>query len=134
MLAQMYSVQELDRSVRTDFELPSDPYSDDPEVADKAGDYLRELGLFFYRDEENVRGIVLQPNNLEEVITEMSGFVAFKHLVQLDENDFTPLAWSKATPSIIEKNGDDRAWLHFNSKRYIETVSASAIKTGVIAS
>ena len=68
MLAQMYSIRELDRSIRVEFDIPQDPYDRDEVKSDEAGDYLRALGIFFYRDEENQFAIVLQPDDDSKLI------------------------------------------------------------------
>jgi hypothetical protein len=130
MLAQFYSTELLDRKLRTTFELPTDPYDKDKEVAQKAFEYLKAFSIFFYRDVENSNGVVidLEDGNPESFF-DRKGFIGYKHLVDLDMNTFVVLPWRKSTPEKISQEGDDRAWLHFNEERFIHTVSSSQVWT-----
>ena len=130
MLAQMYSIRELDRSIRVEFDIPQDPYDRDEVKSDEAGDYLRALGIFFYRDEENQFAIILQPDDDNpEAIFDRKGFFGFRQLVELHPRQFTVMPWKMTTPEKWKKEGDDRAWLAFNEKKYLEEVSINHIKT-----
>ena len=129
MLAHMYTIKEWDRSIRTTFEIPQDPYDPDDTLADEAKEYLRSLGVFFYRDEENLNGIVLETDD-EESIFDKRGFTAYKQLASL--KNFTIEPWfdtkSKDALDKIAKEGDDRAWLLFNEEKYVLEVRESSVR------
>ena len=131
MLAQMFSIKPLPRELRCTFELPEDPYDSNEELSDKACDYLRELGIFFYRDESCIFGIVIQLDDGDtEPITDRIGFFGYKQLVNLHPRRFTPVEWEKPSKEQVAKEGDAKAWLIFNEKRLIYGVTESAVKSG----
>ena len=127
MLAQMYSTKEFPRSIRTTFEIPEDPYSDDPAKKQRAVNFLQSLGVFFYRDETNIKGVVIDDGG-EEPIEDRRGFKAYKILVNLDSDLFRVLPWEKPTRAKIEKEGDDKAWLFFNERVIVLRVTEDVVR------
>jgi hypothetical protein len=130
MLTQLYTVEKLDRTVRATFELPQDPYDEDPEEAKLAADYLRNLGVFFYRDEEFSDGIIVDQKNGTEIL-DREGFIGYKYLVDLDPDTFKVLEWPDSTSrdarDRIRANGDNLAWMIWEQQRRIRKVTEGAV-------
>lgn len=121
MLAQFYSTLELDVEVRRTFKLPSDPYTDAAGV-----EYLRDLGVIFYRDEIHSEGVIIQPKDKEEPIEETGGFLTHYYEVEMD-SEGSPVPWNKPSKEIIQKNGDDLAWIKFNQQRIVERFNSAVV-------
>jgi len=121
-MAQMYSLKEFDSSLRTEMQLPANPYH-----SEEAVEYLKNLGVFFYRDQDHAEGIIIQPDEMSEDINKTGNFMSYYFEVGF-LGDGTPEPWDKASQEIISKNGDDRAWLAFNKQRVVHTFTETAIK------
>ena len=138
MQCQMYSLKPFDKKLRTEFVLPHDPYSTYEEDVLVATEYLRSLGVFFFRDEINPEAIIIEHGS--PVMTERSGFLAYYSAVELEFNldrqgaeEFTDIGvapWDRPSAEIIKKNGDDRAWLSFNQTVTIMKVELTRITRG----
>ena len=120
MMAQMYSVREFDEDLRTKFQLPADPYQSDSGV-----EYLKELGVFFYRDQDHGAGIIIQQG--DEPIQDTGNFLSHYFDVSLGP-DGSPNSWDRPSSEIVSKNGDDRAWLFFNKQRVVHSFDHFAIR------
>ena len=121
MQIQFYAKTELDTELRTTFKLPADPYTDDSGV-----DYLRQLGVIFYRDADHAEGIVIQPADSDDPIEQTGGFLAHYSEVELS-GEGTPVTWEKPTSDIVTKRGDDLAWRLFNQQRIVEKFDSLAV-------
>lgn len=121
MMAQMYSRKEFDLKLRTEFQLPADPYSSEDAVA-----YLKDLGVIYYRDQAHGEGVIIQPDDVEERIEDTGNFLTFYSEIELTPEG-SPAPWRKASPEIISRNGDDKAWLLFNSHRIIQRFNSFSI-------
>ena len=121
MMVQMYSRKEFDPETRTKFELPADPYSSEDAVA-----YLKDLGVFYYRDQAHGEGVIIQPDDVDNPIEDTGNFLAFYSEVDLTDTG-VPAAWDNASREIVSKNGDDKAWLFFNRQRVTLKFTSFAI-------
>jgi len=132
MFAQIYTLKPLPREARTQFELPEDPYADPGEDLELALKYLRDLGVFFYRDEEYHSGVIIDPEIGEEMV-DREGFIGYKYLVDLDPDTFKVLEWDDANArrvrERVELHGDNYSWLIWEQERRIRRVTESAIHT-----
>lgn len=121
---QFYAHTEIPNPMRSVFELPGDPFDDDPEIARVGKDYLYKLSVFFYRDELHDRGIIV-----DKSFADKNGFPAWLYSAVLDSNDLKIGGWDKPTLEITEKNGDDRAWLSWSEPRNILSIDEYVVKT-----
>ena len=119
-MAQMYSMSEFDEELRTSFQLPADPYQSDEGV-----NYLKDLGVFFYRDQEHGAGIIIQQG--DEPVESTGNFLSYYFDVSIGP-DGTPNSWSQPSQDIIAKNGDDKSWLFFNKQRVVHSFDHFAIR------
>lgn len=147
MQCQMYHLKPLDKSIRTEFRLPFNPYFDD-EDGEEAIEYLRGLGVFFYRDEENSEGILITPHphycdgtgvRVEVPVEDWGGFLAYKSACDLnfdlesqEEDEFEDIevvTWERPKREYVKKWGDDRAWLNWNEQLQIVRVEPVRVVT-----
>lgn len=117
--AQMYSVRPLDVKVRKDFVLKGDPYRHQTDAgARDAVEFLRSLGVVFWRDEFTPTGLLIQPDDADPTpVSERAGWLGYKSSLMLETDGKTFIriaAWERPSPQIVRKNGDDRAWIEFN--------------------
>lgn len=130
MQAQMYSLREFPIELRETFELPGDPYSEDSENEKAGKEYLRGLGVFFYRDEEHGEGIIIDPEDGNETpIDERVGFMAWKCSCDLDEDNLDVTDWPKPTRKHIKKHGDAKAWMEWNVVKTIMEFNETRVVT-----
>ena len=121
----MYGLRELDQSVRKSFNLVCNPYDVKNESHKEVMEYLKSLGIIFYRDENNPSGILIQPDNGEEHIADKRSFPACKFSFDLNvmpKKSFKNIGiakWKNTTPQYLQKHGDDLAWLEFNRSVFI---------------
>jgi hypothetical protein len=120
MMVQMYSVSEFDTNMRVNFQLPADPYR-----SDEAVEYLKNLGVFFYRDQEHAAGIIIQQG--DEPVEDTGNFLAHYFDVDLGP-DGVPVSWDSPSSQIVSKNGDDKAWLFFNKQRVVHSFDHFSIR------
>ena len=81
MMAQMYSKEEFSKDMRLYFKLPADPYQSDDGV-----DYLRDLGVFFYRDQSHSGGVIIQHDESDGLIEDSGNFLAYYFDVELSSD------------------------------------------------
>lgn len=128
MLTQLYSIRPIPASFRTTFQLPDDPYMHPTPESVIA--YLTNLGIFFYRDEDYAHGIILDVDGQD--VAQMKNFVAFKTLVNLDSEEYTPLDFDASDREMdkrLKKHGDTKMWLVFNQEKRIRKVTENAVNS-----
>ena len=129
----MYGLNEFPSFLRGSFQLPSDPY----DVGKDALDYLRNLGVVFYRSEDHPIGIIIEPDDFSESIREKRGFNGFRFQCIIGEDcDDIPYKiqqWeSEDDPDqhakIVAKHGDDFSWLIWNEPKLIHEINSYEVK------
>ena len=128
---QMYSLREFPKHLRTGFVLPGDPY-----VLPQAIEYLRELWVIFYRDENHGDGLVIQPADSGEPIQDRVGYLAYNLSCGLSSPDQSPVivkSWSGDPSSqkyreYIAKHGDDKAWFIWNKIVVIQSLNSGTVQ------
>lgn len=119
---QFYTLKELPVELRGTFSLDSNPYLDE-----KALDFLKPYGIFFYRDEFHPHGILLSPD--EEEITKKFGFEAFRYIVKMETDNKNFCRVGKWASGMTQKTFKDKwAWLEFGRKKTIMAVSKQSVK------
>lgn len=138
MLIQMYSLTPLDTSVRASFELKCLPTDDHPS-RDEVINYLKSLGVIYFRDEETNAVTLIEPeDDNPELLVDRVGYKAYVSLVQLDEETLTPLPWAvgggpqmaRKRETLIQRNGDDLQWLQWNAEKSVTRISYDAVYLG----
>ena len=146
MHCQMYSLKEFSIELRTHFRLPTYPYDEDEARANLSLEYLRQYGVFFFRDDEHGHGVIIPPVDDLNII-DRSGFIAYRSMCELefDTEDYADdewqeiydafenvgvTGWEKPTKKYVEKKGDDRAWLEFNRQVMIVTFNEEIVRLG----
>jgi len=114
----------LPDDIRSNFELPAWPYTDNPEHYQLFIDYLTKLTVFWYEDDSvNGDGVGVDPivlhNHLQHASKE--GGLCFHYTVYVDDNTFRvkqfPLSMlnkDKGLKQLSEAKGDTNAWLDFD--------------------
>ena len=125
MLITMYSLEKFPNEVRSEFELPVWPYSNEEGDYEEFQKYMHELTVFRYADsdmEVDGRDVSMPLTNLlakEEDIP----FMAFVNSVYVDD-DFVPIkwpAWQDKHNPLIQKlasnpiTSDMLAWTNWNT-------------------
>ena len=108
---QMYALSEIPSLVRVSFELPGDPYDKSKAISDRGIEYLKKLGVFFYRDELHQHGVVIEPEGSELPILQRLNFQAYYYQGTLDFDTLKVSEWATVDDAIVSKKGDDKAWL-----------------------
>ena len=121
---QFYSTKELPLTMRTLFELPGDPYDKNESIKNSGLEYLKTLGIFFYRDELHGAGVII-----DNTVLETHGFPAWKYSCVLDFDNLRIDAFEEPTPEYIENKGDDRAWLEWGVPRQILSVNEFSVQS-----
>lgn len=116
---QVYSLRPLPDDLRLNFELPGDPYDASTEIAGKALEFLKTLGVFFYRDEEHSEALIIEPDDLTGSIIEKVPIAAYKCGGVLSYEELVIVGWERPTKVYVDKHGDDRAWLHWNEVKNV---------------
>jgi hypothetical protein len=129
---QMYAVRQIHVDVLRSFSLPADPYFEPTDGSENnAIAELQRLGVVFYRDEFNSEGILIQPNDGDPTpLAERRGFRCWRYsgLLETDERTYLRIApWSKASKTIIQKYGDDRAWTVRGSLHNVESMEPTRV-------
>ena len=70
----LYSFEAFSEELKGTFQPPIGPYRKDADVS-----YLKDLTVFFYRDEFHSEGVVIPSEEID--VFHAGGFKAFKHLV-----------------------------------------------------
>ena len=119
---QFYTLKEIPTDLRGTFSLDSNPYLDE-----KALDFLKPYGIFFYRDEFHPHGILMNPE--EGDITKQFGFEAFRYIVKMETDNKSFCRVGKWASGMTQKTFKDKwAWLEFGRKRTIMAVSKQSVK------
>lgn len=124
MFVKFYTFQPLDDSIRTTFELPAWPYTNNPEHYKLFEDYLKENSIFLYEDSIDKDG-ELDVNyaiSLPLDIDPEKSFTAFRFEGVLDGDtlaikDFPAAQLRNPKFSIARVNehyGDTKAWFAWN--------------------
>lgn len=126
---QVYSIRPLEPSVRVSFRLTEDPYT-----SINARDYLKSLGVVFFRDERHGFGIIIEPDDGDPVsITERVGWAGFKSSCELDDTGHVQ-EWERHVSTevkyakILKKHGDARMWLHWNKEHRMLKLTQDDVK------
>lgn len=135
MQFQMYGIKELPNHVRKTFNLPSNPYE---EGREEALEYLRELGIVFFRDNYHTSGVIIDQEEQGSTL-KIAGVKGFKFSAICDDDDtFTPQMWNSEDHSdagltyeqYVEKYGDDRSWMLWNVPCFITKVTRNSVTSG----
>ena len=117
---QMYSLQKIADIVRISFELPGDPYSDDPSISKPGIEYLKSLGVFFYRDEMHQNGVIIEPDDDDPLpMVARHNFPAFYYQGNLDSDTLKIQVWNVVTDEVVKKKGDDRSWIKWGEHKNV---------------
>lgn len=133
--AQLYSIPKLQQELRTSFKLPADPYdvpddrwsSMDHVGNEAAVNYLRDLGVIFWRDEYNTAGVMIDPEDGGPVLPDRRHFAAHRHALMLSSLTGEPTVWPlprnwedrQKYTRYVDRKGDDKAWLIWNKETTI---------------
>lgn len=120
---QMYGMKPFPRELRLTFQLFSDPY--DIGEDNKTIGYLRDLGVVFYRDDRFGIGVIIEPDDGNEMLMrDRSGWMCYSNMCIIDKQTGRVISWPmpnfRNKPALIQrdkkvaKEGDDKAWLVFN--------------------
>lgn len=144
----MYSLISWDQELRRKFYLPYDPYyfGDDSEktkASEAALQHLRNLGVFFYRDDDHSTGLILKPNtpNVPEYIKEDTQFACedplavFAFNCEVSYPVITPVEWDPPEDrsmqfkyqTQVDKYGDARKWYRFNKECLLRQVQRGMV-------
>jgi len=107
---QMYSVRELSRDVQ----LAGDPYEEEA-----AQERLKELGVFFWRDEEHTQGVVLD-------VPQLPAKCFYQQLI-VDDEEWTADVWDSPPDGYVERHGDDFSWIVNNQSATVSEVTKQAV-------
>jgi len=135
IMIQMFGVRELEPEVRTEFQLPCDPYSLDEEDVKKVQKYLQALGIVYYRSHVYPEGVLVEREGLD--LLEDQGWKAFRFSCILDTATFEPKSWTppldherekrRVQREYAEKHGDDRSWFRWNEPTLIKSLTESRV-------
>ena len=147
---QMYSLIEWDMELRTKFYLPYDPYyyGDDTEKlqsATSSKNYLRQLGVFFFRDDDHAIGLLQRPTtkNVPEMIQDGEQFhcedplPVFVFMCEVTYPVMEFIEWDKPKDAaeaqkyerVINRYGDAKKWLRFNHEMLLVKATTGMITT-----
>ncbi len=108
---QMYSLTQIPNTLRVSFELPGDPYDTVRSISDAGKAYLKELGVFFYRDEVHQHGVIIEADDEADSVRGRLNFPAYYYHGILHFDTLKIVEWTTADDTLIKKKGDDKAWL-----------------------
>jgi len=121
---QMYAVRPWDQKMRQEFKLPGDPYEGDREAIE----YLRELGVVFYRDQDHADAVLIQPDDEDQTpITERRGWLGYKVSCVLMKGTREIADWDKPDERHIRKYGDAKAWVHWNVACHVQELDEQKV-------
>jgi len=146
---EMYSLNSWDNGLRKQFCLGYDPYffnetSVEGIAAHKARELLQSLGVFYYRDSENSKGLLLSPNNGsnfhlftgDDKIFEppircyfFTAHVLYPAIRPIDFICPSNITKAKGFLKYKEKWGDTKQWLEWNSSKNVLHMTSKFIKT-----
>ena len=144
MLITLYSENMFPDNLRADFELPSWPYSEDPEDREDFENYMKSLSVFRYDDSDTE----IDGRNVSYPISiklwekpKQAPFYAYINSVYVDDS-FKPIIWpggESESESRLEKlrnhkiASDMLAWSHWNVKCEVEALTDSMIKRKILS-
>jgi len=136
--AHIYSIKKLPQELRAEFKLDAYPFSisEIGPLPDVLEAYFKKYGIVHYRDEIRKYGILCQPDDDDEtLIYERSGFLAYRSHVVLIYKGMSPSQWNPAGDpakyrKIVKRHGDDYAWMIWNERVVIQTISETAVQLG----
>lgn len=134
-LVSLYSLEPLPKEIRGTFKLPKWPFKDGergPAPAETI-DYLQKLSVVHYRDELNRYPLLVQLIGQTKSVREMHGFRAYFSMAMLNYKNMKIAQWSdKGNPEnygkLIEKHGDDFAWLRWNEDKIIAEMTGDIVR------
>ena len=148
---EMYGLCQWEGALRRRFCLGYDPYFYSPGTregiaADNARQLLQQLGVFYYRDDQNSKGILLTPTAGAEA-SRLSGMdmvfnpaltayffnvkVIYPAIAPVDYE--TPIKVTQAARFIEykEKWGDTKHWLHWNDEVKVVRVTPGVVRRAI---
>jgi len=128
----MYGVKRFDDEIRRSFRLPGNPYSM-KEKGIAARTYLKSLGIFFYRDEDNASAVIIDDG--VDPILDRVGFIGFLSRGILSRETMAIGEWDKPKSQAEEadilkykeKNGDTKSWLVWNKEGTVINLTSAQI-------
>jgi len=117
----IYGLKKFDIELRCSFKLPGNPYSM-KEKGIAAREYLKSLGVFFYRDEDNASAVIIEDGG--DPILDRVGFTGFLSRGILSRETMAIGEWDKPKSQVEkadmlkykEKSGDVKSWLIWNKE------------------
>lgn len=105
--------------------------------------HLRNLGVFFYRDDDHATGLILRPTLAEvpEYIEEDKPFKCedplnvFQFFGEMEYPVMQPVAWEKPKDrsmlfrynQLVDKYGDAKKWYRFNKEQMLRQVERGMV-------
>lgn len=118
----MYSVRPFPNWIRAGFVLLEDPYDPNAEKTGSVFSFLRELGVVFYRDEDNPRGLIF--DELESLVFPMK---LYKCTCALDADELKVLKWETPTAENRANHGDDMEWWYWNREVMVQGITPTEV-------
>ena len=130
----VYSLKPFPQEIRSTFAMPGNPYSV-KEKGDEAREFFRRLGGFFYRDQDNARAVIIEPNDGDIPILDRTGFNAFhirgilnRQTMEIGQWDDPRSINMKADQEKYkEKHGDLKSWMIWNKEGVVVSVGEDQI-------
>lgn len=146
---EMYSLVPWDNQLRKQFCLGYDPYyfkegSAEGVAASNARELLQSLGVFYYRDIENSKGLLLQPSQGDgcekfvgkDVILDpplscyfFTANVLYPAIRPIDYTAPENITRAENYLNYKEKWGDTKQWLEWNTPKTIIHVTSKFVKS-----
>jgi hypothetical protein len=124
---QMYSVKEFSKDLRENFKLSYNPYHTKNETErQEVLDYLKNLGVIFYRDDRNGLGILIQPDQ-ETKVRKMQNFGAWKYGCALEDSGVVA-EWPEKSEPHIEAYGDNYIWMHWAKAVHVISIDERRVQ------
>lgn len=127
IIVQMYSVQPIAQEHRSTFELPADPYSNTIEDVQQCREYLKGLGLIYFRDEDNSEGLVFN-QLIDGKSKPIHNTPAFYSMAVLDRHELTIQRIPNIREDKLKKAGDDFWWMKWNEKVTIKSLTFKQVR------
>lgn len=129
---QLYSHKPLEQSVRESFGL--DNY---PQESEEVKEYLKGLGIVFYRDDVAKHGIIIPPDDkpLGESLVDDIGWIAYYSLLELDAitlqiREFEVPEYREDAIKFkarCDKVGDTKSWFVWNKQVVVNKMTEAAV-------
>jgi len=121
----MYAIGEMPKEMHAEFQMPGDPYN-----FAEAEDYLRMLGVVFYRDSLHTFGVLIQPHDGDDTpLTERRAWLAYKSSLVMCDETFAVLDKPGATPKYVARYGSPKWWHQFNIAIHVVEMNEKMVRT-----